>query len=253
MESLLGDNIPGTLVYMDDILVMGKYKKEHLWNLDALLTRLKKEGLTLKKPKCKFMMILIEYLGHIISEKGLQTSLSKTKAITSTPECLSTMVVPEDGKIYYYSKFVEHLSSKLAPLYNQIKKKSKWKMGYRGRQSVQLGQAATGGGSCSEHYNPTKLLTLATDAYPYGIGAVLSHVKEDGSEKPVAYASRTLYIEKRYSQLDKEALAIILGIKCFHQYLYGRQFFIVSDNKLLQYLLSKSRAVLTMSSARLGH
>ena len=71
---------------------------------------------------------------------------------------------------------------------------------------------------------------------------------EDGAEKPVAYASRTLNpVEKRYSQLDKEALAIVFGVKRFHQYLFGRQFSIVSDHKPLQYLLSENKAVPVMA------
>ena len=64
---------------------------------------------------------------------------------------------------------------------------------------------------------------------------MLSHVMEDSSEKPVACASHMLNnVEKRYSQLDKEALAIIFWVKRFHHYLYGRQFSIVSDHKSLQ-------------------
>ena len=70
---------------MDDILVTGRNEKEHLQNLEAVLTRLENEGLTLKKPKCKFMMEMIEYLGHIISAQGLHTSKSKTKAILEAP------------------------------------------------------------------------------------------------------------------------------------------------------------------------
>ena len=73
------------------------------------------------------------------------------------------------------------------------------------------------------------------------MGAVLSHVMEDGSERPVAYASRTLsFAEKNYSQLEKEGLAIVFGVTKFHIYLYGRQFIIESDHQPLSYLLKES-------------
>jgi len=75
------------------------------------------------------------------------------------------------------------------------------------------------------HYDPSKPLILACDTSPYGVGAVLSHQCEDGSERPVAYASRSLSpAEKKYSQLDKEGLAIIFGAKRFHQYVVGHHF-----------------------------
>ena len=64
------------------------------------------------------------------------------------------------------------------------------------------------------YYNPALPIILATDATQYGIGAVLSHVCKDGSEKLVAYASRTFNkTEKNYTQIDKEALSIVFGIK----------------------------------------
>ena len=69
------------------------------------------------------------------------------------------------------------------------------------------------------HYDPDKDIVLSCDASPYGVGAVLSHVMKDGSEKPVGFASRTLTAaEKGYSQLDKEGLAIVFAVKRFHQY-----------------------------------
>ncbi len=68
---------------------------------------------------------------------------------------------------------------------------------------------------------------------------------EDGQERPIAYTSRTLNAaEKRYSQLDKEALAIIIGVKKFHNFIYGRHFTIQSDHQLLSYLFDEQKGIL---------
>ena len=66
------------------------------------------------------------------------------------------------------------------------------------------------------HYDPEKPLTLACDASPYGVGVVLSHTI-DGADKPIAYASKTLNTaERNYSQVEKEGLAVMFGVKKFH-------------------------------------
>ena len=94
------------------------------------------------------------------------------------------------------------------------------------------------------HFLITKQMVLACDVSPYGLGVVLSHCMEDGQERPIAYASRTLTpAEKKYSQLEREGLAIIFGVKKFHNYLYGRKFIIESDHQPLSYLFSESRVV----------
>ena len=76
-----------------------------------------------------------------------------------------------------------------------------------------------------EHYDPRVPIRLAGDASSYGIGMVLSHVFADGTEQPVAYASRTLLPnEQNYAQVEKEALLLIFGVQKFHQFIYGQEF-----------------------------
>ena len=81
---------------------------------------------------------------------------------------------------------------------------------------------------------------------------MLSHLYPDGSEKPIAFASRSLSLaEKKYSQLDKEGLAVVFGVKKFHDYLFGRKFFIRSDHKPLQHLFSETKPIPVQASARI--
>ena len=94
------------------------------------------------------------------------------------------------------------------------------------------------------HYNSTLPINMAADASSYGIGAVISNVFPDGTEKPIAFASRSLFSsERNYAQLEKEALSLVFGVKTFHQYLYGRKFNTT--------ILGPKRGVPSLAAARL--
>ena len=80
MNSLL-QGLPGISVYLDDILVTGSTLEEHLQNLDMVLDKLQSAGLRLNRDKCSFLQSSLEYLGHVIYEKGLHPTQEKVQAI----------------------------------------------------------------------------------------------------------------------------------------------------------------------------
>ena len=101
------------------------------------------------------------------------------------------------------------------------------------------------------HYDETKPLILATDASQRGIGAVLMQ-KQNDEEKPIAHASKTLSsTQQRYSQIEREALSIIYGVKKFYQYLYSRKFTLITDYKPLISIFSPNKNLPTMTVQRL--
>ena len=122
--------------------------------------------------------------------------------------------------VNYYAKFLKNMASILALLYKLLHKMVQWMWGEEQQSAFTQIKEQLKSDAALIHYDPTKVLTLSCDGSPYGLGAVLSHRTQDDLERPIAFASRTLSpTEKHYSQLDKEGLAIIFGLKKFHQYL----------------------------------
>ena len=102
------------------------------------------------------------------------------------------------------------------------------------------------------HYNSSLPIKMAGDASAYGVGAVISHVMPDGTERPIAFASRTLSpSERNYAQVEKEALSLVFGVKRFHNYLYGRPFILETDHKPLLTILGSKKEVPPLAAARL--
>lgn len=100
------------------------------------------------------------------------------------------------------------------------------------------------------HFDNNRKITLTCDASEYGVGAVLSHIMDDGSEKPIAMGSRTLS-KRNYAQIDREAAAIMFGLDKFNQYVYGRHVVIYTDHKPLLGIFSPNKAIPKVLSPRM--
>ena len=199
MENLLSD-LHHVTVYIDDILVTGKDKSDHLYNLHLVLQRLEEAALTLKKSKCKFAVPSIEYLGHVIDAKGLHPSESKVRAIRDAPTPTNVTELKSFLMLLkYYHKFLPDLATLLAPSHQLLCKDTKWTWTHSQKEAFKQAKSFLHSKSFLNHYDENKPLIIVGDASSYGLGAVLSHRMDDGSELPVAYASRTLSpAEKKY-------------------------------------------------------
>lgn len=252
MDSLL-QGLPGVVVYLDDVLVTGRDKSDHLRNLAAVLERLEAAGLTLKQAKCVFMTDSVEYLGHVIDKDGLHPSEAKIRAIKEAPEPKNLSELKSFlGLLNYYRPFIPNLACFLSPFYRLLQKNTPWNWTKEHSSTFQRAKDLLQTSTVLAHYDTQQSLILTCDASPYGIGAVLSHKYDDGTERPVAFISRTLAAaEKNYSQLEKEALAIIFAVKKLRQYLVGRRFTIYSDHKPLQHLFGETKQVPLMAASRI--
>ena len=254
MDNLL-KGMKHVTAYIDDIVVTGANEEEYLKNLDEVLTHLKTAGARLKKEKCQFFVPQVEYLGHLIDEKGLHPTPSKVKAVTDTPTPHNVLELRSFlGLVNYYSKFIPNCSIILSPLYSLLQKNSRWTWNSTEDDCFKQAKELLTSPRLLVHYDLNKKILLSTDASSYGIGAVLTHQMEDGSEQPIGFASRTLSpAEKKCSQLDKEALAIIFRVTRFHQYVYGRHFTLYTDHKPLTHLFHPSKSIPQMASTRIQH
>ena len=251
MDTLLS-GISGVGVFLDDVVVSGKNSQEHNTALEEVLRRLSDANLRLQRRKCRFGVKSVIYLGHRIGSEGVQPTAEKVSAVENAP-------VPKNvkelqawlGLINYYSKFLKDLATILAPLYKLLKKEEKWDWGREQQQAFQTGKDLLKSPITLAHFDESAPVILACDASPWGLGCVLSIVDRHLGERPVAFYSRSLsQTEQRYSQTDREGLAVIAGVRRFHYYLAGRQFSIRTDHKPLLGMLGEDKPISTMASPR---
>lgn len=246
--------IPGTQVFLDDIIITAEDKKTHFERLTLVLERLVQHGLKLNKKKCSFFQEAVEYCGFKIDTKGLHKTSSKVKAVKDAPKPSNVSELKAFlGLVNYYGRFLKNLSTKLCPLLKLLHKGVRWNWNRECDAAFKEIKQEIASEQVLVHFDPSQEISLACNASPYGISAVLSHCFREGG-KPIAFASRTLTMtEKNYSQIDKEALALVWGVKHFYQYLFGRRFVLVTDHKPLVSIFAPNKGISSLVATRMLH
>ena len=218
--------------------------------MKGVFEKLAKAGLKLKPSKCEFFCSSLKYLGHIVSKNGIATDPTQIEAIHNWPRPKTvTDIRSFVGFMNYYRKFIKGYAKKPRPLHeltsgDNAKCKSQqvdWNI--RCNDSFEALKSICSECPVLSYADYTKPFVLHTDASTTGLGVVLLQKQEDGKERVIAYASRTLNkSEQNYDAHKLEFLALKWAITDrFHVYLYGATFNVYTDNNPLTYILSTAK------------
>lgn len=242
MDNLARELPEGTcMVYIDDLLVLGKTEEEHLNNLKLTLEKLREYNLKINKEKSKYLQKTLVYLGYEISEGKIRPDNSKFEAIKSFPHPGKKKDLQRFlGLINYYRRFLPDTAEISIPLLRLLKKNTKFLWEDNCRAAFESLKELLFNACALNMPDFTKPFILTTDASDKALGAVLSQKLSQENEEfehPIAYDSRVLnQAEQNYSTIEKELLALVWGVKTFKNYLYGQQFTLVTDHRPLTYL-----------------
>ena len=233
--------LSNTTCYFDNIVIHNSDWTQHLLEVERVLSRLRKHGLTASPSKCFFGYPKIKYLGVVLGHNYITPLEEKVEAIDALPLPTTKKQIRSFlGTTGYYRKFVPNYASIAAPLSEFLKKHSTNKLDWK---PLQIESFKSLKDALVSHPilclpDMSKLFYLRTDASDTGVGAVLLQ-DVNNCRMPIAYASRKLLDrEVNYATIEKECLAIVWAVEKFRVYLYGKEFVLQTDQKPLSYLFT---------------
>ena len=226
------------LIYLDDIIVFAPDMPTHLTRLEEVFGRLRAANLKLKPNKCKLFARRVKYLGHVVSDEGVEADEDKVAAIRDwpTPRCKRD-VQAFLGTCGYYRRFIPRYSEISRPLTQVAARDTAFiwdEECHEAFVSLKESLMSTPVLSYPDYELP---FILDTDASKVGTGAVLAQV-QGGQERVIAYYSKMMSAEERnYCVTRQEMVAIIKAVKHFRPHLYGKKFLIRTDHASLSWLM----------------
>jgi len=248
--------IPMSGSYIDDVLCSAHSDQDHLRSLKTIFQRMREANYFLSKDKCQFLQPSVEFLGHVLSNRGIHTSPKKLEAIQA-------IQAPKDvselrqflGLVNFYGKFVKNFADICAPLYKLTQNDVQWQWSKQCRNAFEMVKSALCESPILVHFQLDRPIGISCDASSTGLGVVLFHRYDDNgmtTERAISYASRVMSsTEQRYSQIEKEGLAIRFGLEKFYKFLCGRKFTLITDHKPLLAIFGPKTGLRPYAAARL--
>jgi hypothetical protein len=227
------------LVFFYDILIYSQTWADHLRHLRVVLSELVRHRLFVKRSKCSFGTPSVAYLGHVISATGVAMDPSKVQAIHDWPVPRSARAVRGFlGLASYYRKFVHNYGAIAAPLTALLKEGFAWNAEAAAAFSALKGVVTSAPVLTLPDF--TKPFVVECDASTYGFGAVLI---QEGH--PIAFFSRPVAPQHwSLAAYERELIGLVLAVRHWRPYLWGRRFVVKTDHYSLKYLLDQRLATI---------
>jgi transposase InsO family protein len=230
------------LTYLDDIIVYSSSFDQHLGDLENVLKLLQDAGITLKLSKCSFCAEEVQYLGFIVGRRGLRVDDSKLEAVRkSLPPRSKTQMRRFLGLTGVYRRFIDKYAKVAAPLTRYLKAElgDEFSLDDEALRAHEMLKALITSAPILALPRPGAKMVLETDASNEQLGVQLLQEEEDRSLRPIGFWSRQCTkAECNYSATEKEALAVVWGIRICRPYLENTHFVVRSDHQALRWLFS---------------
>ena len=249
-QSLIQDTLRDILdisciVYLDDILIFSRPGQDHDNMVKQVFERLRTARLFTNAKKCEFDKSSVEYLGFIISSRGVQMNPKKLDTITNWPIPKTVKQIQSFlGFTNFYRRFIHHYADLAIPLNSLTAKKCKESftgLTDAAKQAFEQLKLAFTTAPVLQHFNPTLPLTLITDASDYAFASILLQPDIKNLLHPVAYYSRKFTpAEINYEIHDKELLVIVDSFRDMRSWLIysPHPISVFSDHKNLEYFMT---------------
>ena len=231
------------IAYLDNIIIFSKTPEEHLTHIRKVFEKLHSGNLSMKLSKCHFFSKEIQYLGHILSTKGICPLPSKTQAIQQMqPQTTPKQVQAFLGLVQYYRKFIKNFAKIAKPLILLTRQQVKLDWTPSHHTAFLTLKEAIIQAPILCYPNPNKRYIIYTDAFDDAWGAQLSQ-EHDGTEFPIAFLSHTFTeTQRKWSTTKQEAYGVYYAVTKWNCYLQGADIIVRNNHKPLTKFINGNNA-----------